>query len=190
MWDHRWFQQLRSPSLVCIGEEKRMCFYMKVWSSTVPFLVAHLVTGNHHIPGILSGCQSWSLLKHSKGQKKGSCEGSPTALWWSSLVSCPKQINSSNFIHGKANISLHIVRKETLLASSLPNFSGSSALTWKTLHRTYLPATATIGDTDSQGHSRLFIQEEQLWKAWFSLPVFSYKLPDTGFRKICQESKT
>lgn len=79
-----------------------------------------------------------------------------------------------------------------LLASPLPNSSGSSATTSRTLHRiprTYLPATATIHDTESQGHTRLFMQEEQLWKAWFSLPVFSYKLPDAGFRKICQEIK-
>lgn len=55
--------------------------------------------------------------------------------------------------------------------------------------RTCLPAIATTPDTEAEGHSRLFIQEQQLWKAWFSLPVFSYKLPDISFRKICQEIK-
>lgn len=41
--------------------------------------------------------------------------------------------------------------------------------------------------TQSGGCTRLLIQEKELWKAWFSLPMFSSKLPDMGFGKICQD---
>jgi len=37
------------------------------------------------------------------------------------------------------------------------------------------------------GHTRLPTQAKELWKAYFTLPVFSYKLTDIGFRKICQD---
>lgn len=103
--DHIWISAAKS-SLYWAGIESMFWKKSSGWSSTAFFLVAHLVSGNHHTPGIPGGWQSWPLLKHINGQI-GSCEGSWTALWWSSLVSCPKQINSSNFIHGKANISLH-----------------------------------------------------------------------------------
>lgn len=145
------FQQ---PSVAHIGQEWRVCFGKKSpgWSSTVFFLVAHLVSGNHHTPGLPGSWQSWPLLNHINGQKS-SCEGSWTVLWWSSLASCPKQINSSNFIHGKANISLHCQERNAacfspprFLRQLCHHFKDSAQLR---VPRTCLPPSMTLSHRDT-----------------------------------------
>lgn len=79
----------------------------------------------------------------------------------------------------------------------LPDFSGSSATTSRTLQHTvkspqdlfiYLPLPPSM--TLSQRVTLDYLYKRSSFgKPGLVCPVFSYKLPDTGFRKICQEIK-
>lgn len=150
-------------------------------------LVAHLVTGHHHIPGILSGCQSWSLLKHINGQKRACVKAAKQLcddLHWSvaqnrSIV----QLYSWKSQHFTTHC-----QERNAACFSPPKFLQQLCYDFEDIAQLRVPRTYLF--TCHCHHPWHWVRRShQLWKAWFSLPVFSYKLSDTGFRKICQEIK-
>lgn len=144
-------------------------------------------------PGILGGWESWPLPKHVNGQERARVKAAQQLCDHLHLSAAQNRSIVPTLLMEKPTVHFTLPGKKCCLLLPSQISSGSSATIWRTLHswvpRIYLPVIATIHDTESQDHTRLFIKEEQLWKAWFSLPVFSYKLPDTGFRKLCQEIK-